>query len=320
MFSVDIHIMYILGYDVGGTKISTVMGNEKGEIIGKLVRRTVKEYGKSGITHQLISMGEDLIEKKNIDKISKIGIIFAGPVDSENGKIISSPNIIGLKNYNITEELKNHFRVPVYLQNDAIASTIAEKLYGSGRNFTNFIYMTLSTGIGGGIFINNRLYKGSHGMAGEFGHMVILPNGPVCGCGRRGCLEALASGRGITRRVVENISAIKNSTIFSDMNPADIDAKEIFAAKASGDMFAQLIVEETIYYLAVGLVNIINALDPDAIIIGGGISREGDSLFKPLRLAVKEEMKSMKRPVKIIKALENGADLGCIAITEYEED
>jgi glucokinase len=312
--------MYILGYDVGGTKISAVIGNESGQIIKKIVRRTMKEYGKSGITEELISMGEELLKKIGINSISRIGIIFAGPVDSKRGIIISSPNIIGLKNFNITKDLQNHFNVPVYLQNDASASTIAEKLFGSAKNFSNFVYIALSTGIGGGVFINNRLYAGSHGMAGELGHIVILPNGPICGCGRRGCLEAVASGKGITRRVVENISAIKNSTIFSDMNPADIDAKNIFSAKRSGDMFAQLIVEETIYYLAVGIVNIINILDPEVIIIGGGISLEGNDLFKPLRLAVKEEMKSMKRPVKILKALKNGADLGCIAITEYEKN
>jgi len=311
--------MYILGYDVGGTKISAVVGHENGNIVKKITRRTMKDYGKTGITDQLISMGEELIKKTGIEEISKIGIIFAGPVDSKNGIIISSPNIIGLKNYNIISKLKSHFNASVYLQNDASACTIAEKLYGSAKNLSNFVYITLSTGIGGGIFIDNKLYTGSHGMAGELGHMVILPNGPICGCGRRGCLEAIASGKGIARRVVENISAVKNSTIFSDMNPADIDAKKIFAAKRSGDMFAQLIVEETIYYLAVGIVNIINILDPQAIIIGGGLSLEGKDLFYPLRLAVREEMKSMKRPVRILKALKNGADLGTIAITQYNE-
>jgi len=311
--------MYILGYDVGGTKISAVIGDGTGRIMKKITRRTMKDYGKSGITDQLISMGDELIKKAGIEKVSKIGIIFAGPVDSKTGTIISSPNIIGLKNYNITDSIRKHFNVDVYLQNDASASTIAEKLYGAAKNFSNFVYITLSTGIGGGIFIDNKLYKGSHGMAGELGHMVILPNGPICGCGRRGCLEAIASGKGMARRVIENISEVKNSTIFSDMNPADIDAKKIFAARRAGDMFAQLIVEETIYYLAVGIVNIINILDPQAIIIGGGLSLEGEDLFHPLRLAVREEMKSMKRPVRILKALKNGADLGTIAITQYNE-
>ncbi len=310
--------MYIIGYDVGGSKISAVLGNEHGKIIDTIRKRTTKEYGKSGLTDELISMGEELISENKIKEISSIGIIFAGPVDAEKGIIISSPNIIGLKNYNITADLESHFNVPVHLENDATAATIAEKKYGGAKNLSDFVYITLSTGIGGGIFINNKLYKGAHGMAGEVGHMVIMPNGPLCGCGRRGCLEAVASGKGITRRVVENISEVRNSTFFSTMNPADIDAKKIFEARKDGDMFAQLMIEETIYYLAVGIVNIINILDPEAIIIGGGISLEGETLFRPLRLAVEEEMKSMVRPVKIIKALENGSDLAAIAITQYE--
>ncbi|MEM0139227.1 MAG: ROK family protein [Ferroplasma sp.] len=311
-------VMYILGFDVGGTKISAVIGKEDGKIIDKIRKRTMKDYGKSGLTDELLALGEELVSRNKIKKISKIGVIFAGPVDAEKGIIISSPNIIGLKNYNISKELEEHFHVPVFLENDATAATIAEKNFGSAKNFSDFVYITLSTGIGGGIFINDKLYKGKHGMAGEVGHMVIMPNGPLCGCGRRGCLEALASGRGITRRVVENIGAVRNSTFFSSMNPGDIDAKKIFEAQQDGDMFAQLMIEETIYYLAVGIVNIINILDPEAIIIGGGLSLEGDILFKPLKLAVEEEMKSMRRPVDIIKGLEDGSDLAAIAITQYK--
>ena len=311
--------MYILGYDVGGTKISAVIGDSNGKIIDTLRKRTLKEYGKEALTNQLIVMGEELIKRNSIDKIDRVGIIFAGPVNSKKGIIVSSPNIIGLRNYNIVDGLKEYFKVPVYLENDASAATMAEKVFGNAKKFENFVYITLSTGIGGGIFMNNKLYKGSHGMAGEIGHMVIMPNGPLCGCGRRGCFEAISGGRGIAGRVVENISAIRNSTVFSKMRPVDIDARAIFNAKRNGDMFAQLIVEETIYYLAVGIVNIINILDPGAIIIGGGISKEGDDLFTPLKLAVKEEMKSMKRNVKILKAIDNNGDLGAIAITMGEK-
>jgi Transcriptional regulator/sugar kinase len=199
--------------------------------------------------------------------------------------------------------LKSHFNASVYLQNDASACTIAEKLYGSAKNLPNFVYITLSTGIGGGIFIGNKLYTGNHGMAGELGHMVILPNGPICGCGRRGCLEAIASGKGMARRVIENISEVKNSTIFSDMNPADIDAKNIFAARRAGDMFAQLIVEETIYYLAVGIVNIINILDPQAIIIGGGLSLEGKDLFYPPEVGCKGRNEIYEKACQDFKGL-----------------
>ncbi len=310
--------MYILGYDVGGTKITAILGNENGRIIDTVRMRTLREYGKEGLSNQLIEMGKNILNKNKVDHVDKIGIIFAGPVDSKNGVIISSPNIIGLKNFNVTKVLEDYFNVPVTLENDALASTIAEKLFGKAKNYDNFVYMTLSTGIGGGIFINGKLYKGSHEMAGELGHMVIMPNGPLCGCGRRGCFESIASGRGITMRVVEDIKALQDSTELSKIRPGSIDAKIVFEAKRKGDMLAQLIVEETIYYIAIGIVNVVNILDIDSIFIGGGLSKEGDNLFKPLRMAVNEEMKSFKRPIKIYKALENGADLGAIAVTLYE--
>ena len=310
--------MIILGYDVGGTKVSAIIGNENGEIIDSIKRKTTKQYGKNGLSQQLIDMGEELLSRNKLNKPDMIGIIFAGIVDSKSGLIVSSPNILGLKNYNITEGLEKHFGVTVRLENDASASTIAEKIFGGAKKYNNFVYITLSTGIGGGIFINGKLYRGSHGMAGEIGHMVMVANGPICGCGRRGCFETLAGGNGIRARVLEDVHGLNDSTILSKLRPEFINAKAVFDAKKEGDMLAQLIVEETIYYLAVGIVNIINILDPEAIFIGGGISKEGEDLFTPLRMAVDEEMKSLKRDVKIYQALENGPDLASIAICLYK--
>ncbi|MEM0155597.1 MAG: ROK family protein [Thermoplasmataceae archaeon] len=308
----------ILGFDVGGTKISAVAGNDSGEIIANLRRPTIKHLGKKRLVQQLVEMGNEVMEKAGFDVVDSIGILFAGLVDQKNGVVISSPNIPGLNNFNLASEIKSHFGAPVTLENDATGAAIAERLFGSGTDVENFVYVTLSTGIGGGIFINGKLYRGSHGLAGELGHMVIMSNGPTCGCGRKGCLEAIAGGKGIARRVSENISAVRESQLFSTMRPNDIDAQAVFEAKKHSDMFAQLIIEETVYYLAVGIVNIVNILDPELIIIGGGISRAGNDLFHPLRLAVKEEMRSLARKVKIVRALENGSDLAAIAVPLFK--
>lgn len=310
----------ILGFDVGGTKISAVAGNDSGEIIANVRRPTIKHLGKKRLIQQLVEMGREVMRKAGFDAIDSIGILFAGLVDQKKGVVISSPNILGLNNFNLASEIESHFGVPVILENDATGATIAERLFGSGKNTDNFVYITLSTGIGGGVFINGKLYRGSHGLAGELGHMVIMSNGPTCGCGRKGCLEAIAGGKGIARRVSENISAVRESQLFSTMSPNDIDAHAVFDAKKHNDMFAQLIIEETVYYLAVGIVNIVNILDPELVIIGGGISRAGNDLFRPLRLAVKEEMRTLSRPVKIVRALENGSDLAAIAVPLYKYD
>ncbi|BAB59881.1 glucose kinase [Thermoplasma volcanium GSS1] len=309
----------ILGYDVGGTKISTVVGNDNGNILSNVRMPTVKHLGKKRLIEEMITMGDAALKKAGVDKPDMIGIIFAGPVDNKKGVVIASPNIFGLSNFNIVEPIQKYYGAKTYLENDATAAAIAERLFGSGKNVDNFVYMTLSTGIGGGIFINGKLYKGAHGMAGELGHSVIMVNGPTCGCGRRGCLEALAGGKAIARRVIENLNAVRDSNFFSRIRPTEITAEKVFEGKKKGDMFSQLILEETIYYLAVGIVNIINILDPELVIIGGGISKAGKDLFDPLNDAIREEFKSMYRPFKIVPGLENGSDLAAISVPLYKE-
>ncbi|EQB70360.1 MAG: hypothetical protein AMDU1_APLC00062G0017 [Thermoplasmatales archaeon A-plasma] len=304
----------ILGYDVGGTKISAVIGDENGRIIKSLRKPTVRHLGGGRLKEDLINMGWKLLDEVGVKQPDNIGVVFAGLVDREKGMVLSSPNILGLRNFPISEALETEFGVSVDLENDATGATIAERMFGNGRGIDNFVYMTLSTGIGGGAFLNGQLYRGAHGMALEVGHMVVMSNGPVCGCGRRGCLEAIAGGRGIARRVSENITAVKESELFSKVKPSEIDAKKVFEFKRKGDMFSQLIVEETIYYLAVGIVNIINILDPEVLIIGGGIANAGNDLFGPLRTAVREEFKSMYRPVKILRGLKNGPDLAPVSV------
>ncbi len=311
---------YILGFDVGGTKISAVLGDETGNILGSIRKPTVRHLGRKRLSEDLIYMGHSLLDKYGLKQPDMIGVIFAGLVDSERGIVLSSPNVLGLKNLPVKKILEDEFKAETYLENDATAATIAERVFGDGKDHENFVYLTLSTGIGGGAFLDGKLYRGAHGMAGEMGHMVVMSNGPVCGCGRRGCLEAIAGGRGIARRVAENVTAVKESELYSKIRPSDIDAGKVFEFKKKGDMFSQLIIEETIYYLAVGLVNIIDIFDPEVIIIGGGIANAGDDLFKPLRAAVNEEMKSMQRPVKILRGLKNGHDLSTIALPLYREN
>lgn len=311
--------MNILGYDVGGTKISAVLGDEKGNIIDYVRKPTIRHLGKERLTEQLISMGDELKKRTGTKGIDSIGIIFAGLVDSKNGRVVSSPNLLGLNNYNITKPLERHFNARAYLENDATGATIAEKIFGGGRNSDNFIYITLSTGIGGGAFVDGHLLMGNNGMAGEFGHMVIMSNGPTCGCGRKGCMEAIAGGKGIARRISENITAVRDSKILSKIPPNSLTAQKAFDAMKKGDMLSRLIIEETIYYLAIGIVNLACILDPEIIIIGGGISNAGNQLFVPLRRAVREEFKGMYRNVKIIKGLNNGSDLAAISVPMYKE-
>ncbi len=312
--------MHILGFDVGGTKISSVIGTDRGEIIKTVRRRTVKHLGREHLVRQLIDLGEEVKKRANVSSVDRIGIVFAGLVDGTKGIIKTSPNILGLREFNVKTPLEDHFRVNVTLENDATGATIAERLFGRGKDTDNFVYLTLSTGIGGGAFVNGRLLKGSHGLAGEFGHMVIMSNGPICSCGRKGCLEAVAGGNSIARRVSESVTALRGSDILSHIDPDKISAKVVFDAMRKGDMLSRLVIEETIYYLAVGIVNIASILDPDVVIIGGGISNAGNALFRPLRDAIREEFKGMRRPLRVVRGLRRGADLASISVPIFYEN
>jgi len=169
------------------------------------------------------------------------------------------------------KKLTEKFGREVYLDNDATAQAISVKIFDKGKSYSNFIYVVNGTGIGGGIFINNKIYRGHNGYAGELGHMVVLANGPVCGCERRGCIEALASGSAITRRVIENIKEVRNSTFLSSIPMNRLTTEDIFSGKKLGDPFSTLIIDEAVYYFSLFLSNIINIFDPEAIFLGGGV-------------------------------------------------
>lgn len=308
---------FILGFDIGGTKISGIIADNHGKILKSSRKYTVKHMGKEKIIEDLDFMGNSMIDESGIYP-DTISIIFAGLVDSEQGKIISSPNLFGLSDFNIVKDLKKVFHSKVILENDATAAAISEKVFGKGKNMDDFIYISLSTGIGGGIFVNGNLLRGNNGLAGEIGHTVILPDGPFCGCGRRGCIEALAGGKAIARRIMENRTMLKESAFFSEIPSGKITAKHMFDAVKKGDMYAQLILEETIFYLSTAISNLICSFDPEAIIIGGSISMAGNMLFKPLKQSIDESLKGMYRDVKLIRSDPETGKIAPIAVSVYK--
>jgi glucokinase len=165
---------------------------------------------------------------------------------------------------------------PVEMDNDANAAALGEARYGAARGRANVLYLTVSTGIGGGVVLDGKLYRGSRGLSGEIGHTIVQPNGPLCACGKRGCLEAVAAGPSIARAYVESAGSHESVT-----------AEEVFRRARAGDALAAGIIRDAIKYLGVGIANAINLLDPDLVVVGGGVSRAGDALFVPLREAVR---------------------------------
>ncbi|MDI6789017.1 MAG: ROK family protein [Planctomycetota bacterium] len=231
-----------------------------------------------------------------------LGIACPGSVDEEGVVLADSPNLIGWKGTNIKQPLEKIFKIPVLIDNDANLAAWGEKCWGVGKNARNLIMLTLGTGIGGGIIINNQIYRGSHFYAGEIGHMKILPDGPKCSCGQKGCLEALASAPAIVQRY--NTKTLKRYNVNT--------ARDVFDKASGGDKIACEVVQETAHYLGISLASLINIFDPDVIIIGGGIAKAGNILFKPLRKVVRKNIMphSLRRPAILPARL--GEDAGLL--------
>ncbi|MFH0888012.1 MAG: ROK family protein [Planctomycetota bacterium] len=348
-----------IGIDIGGSHISTALVNPNGKFITKETISFLKPPdGKQGIRliKQLVKtlLDSKIQNLKSKIKPAGIGIACPGCVDHEKGVVLSdSPNLIGWKGTQVKTVLEylvlKHFRlkIPVFVDNDANLAALGENTFGAGKNARNLICLTLGTGVGGGIIINNQIYHGSHFYAGEIGHMTISlfneqcsmnnvqcptrPNdrpvgqaGPICSCGKRGHLEALVSGPAIVREfTAESRRTQRNKKILS-LRPLclcggnkELTAKMVFDAARKGDKIAGLVIEQATYYLGCAVSSLINTFDPEVVVIGGGIAQAGDILFKPLRLMVKDGiMPHLYRRPKVVPAKlgENAGLLGAAAV------
>lgn len=295
--------MYI-GIDLGGTKIAAALANKKGQIIEKLTEPTIQSTDPNEILKQLAS----IIKRLSVNypkKVKKVGIGLPGQID-EKGKIFNVPNIPALKNIYFVKELKKLSPQNYVLENDANAAALAELKFGSGKKFKDFIYLTISTGIGAGIILNGELYRGPHGSAGEVGHMIILPNSQLkCGCGNKGCWETLGSGTALINMAKAKILS-KTNTLITELVNNDLtklSGRIIKEAAEKGDELAKELFNVNAYYNAVGITNLVNIFDPEAIIIGGGLSFNGKYFFEPLNWCLRMfKLLNSQNKIKIVKA------------------
>lgn len=300
-----------LGFDVGGTKITAVLATGEGKIKRRVEVKTRKLRGVTELITQIHSIGNQF------NGYDEVGVIFPAPI-SQSGISLFAPNLTGWNEVNIKKKLTEAFGRDVYVENDATAQAISVKLFDKGRKYRNFVYLVIGTGIGGGIVINNEIYRGGNGYAGELGHTVVLANGPMCGCGRRGCIEALASGRALARRAMENSKEIRNSPFLSSISLERLSAEDLFSGRGLGDPFCTLLVDETIYYLSVAIANFINEFDPEAIFLGGGLMKNDPALVTDLKESVDTELGRYYRDVPVIKVEDRTVELAPIALPIYE--
>jgi len=282
---------YIVGVDVGGTKIAAGLVNREAQVVARTVLPTPGDDDMNIVLDQIYQSIDETLNKSSVDRrdIVGIGVVTPGPLDPQTGVLFHAPNIPALKNVPILKLVQTRFGLPTVVDNDANAAGLAEALVGAGAGYRYVLYVTVSTGIGTGVVIDQEIYHGRHGAAGEGGHVTIDYNGPLCACGRRGCIEAYASGTALTRRTLERLKTTPAPSKIVELVAGDVSQVTpvvVSQAARQGDELALELVHEIGKYLGIWLGGMINLLDPDIIIIGGGLSSIGDLLFTVIRETV----------------------------------
>lgn len=291
--------MYRIGLDLGGTKIHTVLLDEELHILGEDRRLTEAAEGPAHVIGRMLDSVHAVAEQAGVDigRVGVVGVGSPGPLNVRTGVVLSPPNLPGWRNIPLREHMQSALGVPVHVDNDANAAGYAEWKMGAGRDTTDMLYLTVSTGIGGGAIVDGRIQWGEIGAAGEFGHVTIDPHGPLCNCGNRGCLEAMASGTAIAKSAAGQQLALGL--------PADtpITTEVVFQCFEAGNTTATELVEQALAALAIGITNFIHLYNPECVVIGGGVSEVGEVLFQPLRRLVSQRVFPHLAPsVRILRA------------------
>jgi glucokinase len=307
-----------MGFDIGGSKISLFLSDGNGKIHKRMKERTPVFKSPDELVDIIEKMANLVIDETGTAP-DAFSVVIAGAVDARRGVIHSSPNLLGNQEVEFSKMLQDRLNKVVYIENDATAAAISEKIFGNGKTYENFIYLTLSTGIGGGIFINDKVYRGATGMAGEFGHMVIDPDGPICGCGRRGCFEVMAGGKGILK-LMDKKSIYEKSDYLKQFKKNKVEAKHIFDGAESGDQYCSQLIDSVVDNMVSGIANLVNIFDPDAVMIGGGLSNSQELVLDNIERMLPDKLMGMNRNVSIFRTNPILVELSPLAVVLYERE
>ncbi len=269
--------LYDIAVDIGGTHIRAAV-YPAGEIV-PLARGDIPTQGDEPPHERLAALLHHLWPTQGT--VRGLGVASPGPLDPYQGIILATPNIPQWRNFPLAAYLSERFNVPVVVDNDANAAALGEWRYGAGVGHHHLLYLTVSTGIGGGVIVDDRLLRGVAGLAGELGHLTVLPDGPLCGCGQRGHLEALASGPAIARAAEEELE--RGTPSILAQHPRPLTAALVAQAAQEGDALARAVFTRAAHFLGRAIADYLHIFNPSIVILGGGVTRAGDVLLKPLR-------------------------------------
>ncbi|MFC1669615.1 ROK family protein [Spirochaetota bacterium] len=290
-----------IGIDLGGTNIKGILTDNTGKELS--YKETTTPESNDEIETEINLLVEQLATSASVSKIDikAIGIGAAGSIDRNKGVIVTSPNINALKNYPITKNIEKQLGAKVFLENDATVAVAGGWWKGEGNKFRNWIMLTLGTGIGGGIIIDNKIYTGQSGSSMEVGHMTIDFNGKKCSCGNLGCFEQYASATALTNLVKQNMKKNTKTSIKERIKNEELTSKLVYEEALKGDEFAKKSFEEIATFLGIGISNLINIFNPEAIIFVGGLSEGHKLLFPTIKKVIgNRSLPGLKENFKLI--------------------
>ena len=278
----------VLALDIGGTKLAVGVVTPDGAVHGLRVRPTRREEGPDAVIARLFALGHEAVAEAG--PVGAVGVACGGPLDARTGVLQSPPHLPGWDDIPIGPLATAAFGVPFALENDATAAAVAEHRYGAGRGLDSLVYLTVSTGVGGGVVLDGRLHRGAAGNGGELGHITVRRGGRACSCGRRGCIEAYASGSSIAARAAEALAdPVPGEAPSSLAGLPAVTAADVSAAAAAGDALAARVWAETVDLLGSAVSDLVNVLEPELVVLGGGVTRSGGMLLDPVRAIVARE-------------------------------
>ena len=273
---------YNICLDVGGTKVLGAIFNEKDEIIYRLKKRSKSQgEGSADVEKVIISVIEEMIKESGIDRseLNAIASCAPGVIDQDRGIVLFTPNL-PWRNYDIAGAMRKRFGVPFFVGNDVNLGVLGEYKFGAAQGYRNIVGFFPGTGMGGGLILDGKLFTGNQCKAAEYGHMILDPEGPLCGCGQRGCLEAFSSKKGMSDYIRQQVSRGRECMLAEDVaNGAIFRSKKLKKALAANDKVAMEAVDRACHYLAIATGNMINTISPDLVLYGGGIMEAMGELF-----------------------------------------
>lgn len=309
--------------DIGGTTFSVAVVNERGEMAALEEEETRASEGAEAVLGRIVSTIRRVMSNgcmTNSDVVG-IGMGIPGLHDRHQGVVLTSPNL-KWENVPVRQWIGTAIGTEVYMDGDVRVAAIGEKYFGAAGGCDNFVFITLGTGIGSGVFIDGELYRGPGGYAGEVGHQTIVENGPLCGCGNYGCVETLAGNGGIVRRAIEALEKEEAPLLLQEVGgePANITPAALYRAAQAGCSVSRRVLSDTGYYVGTAMANLVNVLNPERIIVGGGVAQAGEMILGPMRETIrKRAMRPNAGMVRVIPAQlgRNAGLLGAAAMVLY---